>query len=159
MISQAEEEVDEEGLSLVSTEADSLTESIDKLDLTSQSSAMSSVFGTRSADTDTGSSKRSSSHSPSHTRHGSDITPARTASPSGFHLPSFRHHRRTMSQRSSAEEKETRKHDDHLARWLTSGNVIYKSVGLGLMDLVVGLEVIKLANARGVGTHVENFSP
>ncbi|KAI0102287.1 UbiD family decarboxylase [Nemania sp. FL0031] len=145
--------------SQASTEGDSITESVEKLELTSQSSAMSSVFGTGSTDNETNSSKRSSSQSPTRTRHGSDASKPRTSSPSGFRLPSFRHHKRTLSQRSSPEEKEFQKHDDHLARWLTSGNVIYKSVGLGLMDLVVGLELIKLANKKGVGTRVENFSP
>ncbi|RWA07325.1 hypothetical protein EKO27_g7779 [Xylaria grammica] len=142
---------EEEDLSRQSTETNSLAESVDKLDFVSQSSAMSSVF---SAGTGSGSSKRSTSQSPS--RGTSD---ARASSPSGFRLPSFRHHKRTGSQRTTAEEKEHQKRDDHLARWLTSGNVIYKSVGLGLMDLVVGLEIIELATARGVGTRVENFSP
>ncbi|TGJ81503.1 hypothetical protein E0Z10_g7267 [Xylaria hypoxylon] len=143
------EEVDS---SQPSTETNSLSESVDKLDIGSQSSVMSSIFGT-----DSGSSKRSTSQSPSRAKRDSSTT--RTASPSGFRMPSFRHHKRTGSQRSTTEDKEYQKRDDHLARWLTSGNVIYKSVGLGLMDLVVGLEVIALANARGVGTHVENFSP
>ncbi|KAI0553921.1 UbiD family decarboxylase [Xylaria curta] len=133
--------------SRASTEADSLSESIDKLDFTSQTSAMSTVYGTGS---DSGSTnKRSSSQSPSRTRRGSE-----SGGSSGFHLPGFRHHKRSASSRS---EKETQKHDEHLARWITSGNVIYKSVGLGLMDLVVGLEVVKLANAKNLGTRVENF--
>ncbi|KAI0483865.1 UbiD family decarboxylase [Xylaria cf. heliscus] len=134
-----------------STETDSLSESIDKLDFSRQSSAMSSMYGSDSGST----SKRSSSHSPSRTRRRSD---AGGSSNSGLRLPSFRHHKRTASARS-AKEKEDAKHDEHLARWLSSGNVVYKSVGLGLMDLVVGLEVVKLANARGVGTRVENFVP
>ncbi|RYC63281.1 hypothetical protein CHU98_g2916 [Xylaria longipes] len=147
-----------------STEADSLSESIDKLDFSSQSSAMSAVYGTGSnttgstAGTDSGSiSKRSSSQSPSRARRGSDSGGGGSGGgTSGFHIPGFRHHKRTASSRS---EKTAQKHDEHLSRWLTSGNVIYKSVGLGLMDLVVGLEVVKLANARDVGTRVENFAP
>lgn len=44
-----------------------------------------------------------------------------------------------------------------LMEWLTRGNVIYKSVGLGLMDIVVGNELIAFANRRGVGTRIEHF--
>ncbi|KAF1812175.1 NAD(P)-binding protein [Eremomyces bilateralis CBS 781.70] len=47
--------------------------------------------------------------------------------------------------------------DGGLNEWLAKGNVVYKSVGLGLMDVVVGGELVKLANARGIGTKVENF--
>ncbi|KAK5113296.1 hypothetical protein LTR85_010913 [Meristemomyces frigidus] len=41
--------------------------------------------------------------------------------------------------------------------WLTRGNVIYKSVGLGLMDVVVGNELIVRARNKGIGTTIENF--
>ncbi|KAH8167615.1 hypothetical protein CIB48_g616 [Xylaria polymorpha] len=140
---------EEETSSRASIETDSLSESLDKLDFSSQSSAMSAVYGSGS---DSGSiKKRSSSQSPSRARRGSD-----SGNGGGLRLPSFRHHKRTASARS---EKETKKHDEHLARWISSGNVIYKSVGLGLMDLVVGLEVVKLAEARDAGTRVENFAP
>ena len=44
-----------------------------------------------------------------------------------------------------------------LKEWLVRGNVIYKSVGLGLMDIVVGNELISFARQRGVGTTIENF--
>jgi len=44
-----------------------------------------------------------------------------------------------------------------LIEWLTKGNVIYKSVGLGLMDLVVGAEVVRLGRERGVGTVIPEF--
>ncbi|KAK8215344.1 hypothetical protein M8818_001965 [Zalaria obscura] len=44
-----------------------------------------------------------------------------------------------------------------LRGWLTKGNVVYKSVGLGLMDVVVGRDLVRLANERGVGTTIENF--
>jgi len=44
-----------------------------------------------------------------------------------------------------------------LREWLTRGNVIYKSVGLGLMDLVVGGEVVRLGRERGIGTIIPNF--
>ncbi|PQE16902.1 family decarboxylase protein [Rutstroemia sp. NJR-2017a BBW] len=47
--------------------------------------------------------------------------------------------------------------DDDMSRWLRNGNVIYKSVGMGLMDLVVGTELVRLAREKGVGVNVEGF--
>lgn len=44
-----------------------------------------------------------------------------------------------------------------LKEWITKGNVIYKSVGLGLMDVVVGGEIIRLARERDIGVTIENF--
>lgn len=44
-----------------------------------------------------------------------------------------------------------------LMEWLTRGNVIYKSVGLGLMDVVVGSELLSKARERGIGTTIEHF--
>jgi len=44
-----------------------------------------------------------------------------------------------------------------LKEWLTKGNVIYKSVGLGLMDVVIGGELVRLARERGIGTTIEDF--
>jgi len=44
-----------------------------------------------------------------------------------------------------------------LKDWIERGNVIYKSVGLGLMDVCVGEDVCRLARERGVGTVIENF--
>jgi ornithine cyclodeaminase/alanine dehydrogenase-like protein (mu-crystallin family) len=45
-----------------------------------------------------------------------------------------------------------------LKEWLVRGNVIYKTVGLGLMDVVVGNGMIELARERGIGTRIENFN-
>ncbi|EPQ63744.1 hypothetical protein BGT96224_2422, partial [Blumeria graminis f. sp. tritici 96224] len=44
--------------------------------------------------------------------------------------------------------------EDKMSRWLSSGNVVYKSMGMGLMDLVSGLDIVRLARERGVGTTV-----
>ncbi|KAK4502400.1 hypothetical protein PRZ48_005825 [Zasmidium cellare] len=44
-----------------------------------------------------------------------------------------------------------------LKEWLTRGNVIYKSVGLGLMDVTVGNALIEKARERGVGTTIDYF--
>lgn len=42
-----------------------------------------------------------------------------------------------------------------LKRWLEAGNVIYKSVGLGLMDISIGEELVALAGEKGVGTQLD----
>ena len=44
-----------------------------------------------------------------------------------------------------------------LRRWLESGNVIYKSVGLGLMDICVGEDVVGVAREKNIGTTIESF--
>ncbi|KAK3682476.1 UbiD family decarboxylase [Podospora appendiculata] len=106
-------------------------------------SAMSSVFG--------GSDKRGSTASDSSSR---------TTSPSRLR-PKF--HIRTSSRGSvdisPPSHHSKKKHEDaeHLAKWLQTGNVIYKSVGLGLMDLTVGLHLIQFAKDRGIVSHLEGF--
>jgi len=49
------------------------------------------------------------------------------------------------------------KDNDGLKEWLCKGNVIFKSVGMGLMDVVVGHELVRLAREKGIGTIIENF--
>ncbi|KAI9714361.1 MAG: hypothetical protein M1820_000322 [Bogoriella megaspora] len=49
------------------------------------------------------------------------------------------------------------KADGGLYEWLSKGNVIYKSVGLGLMDVVTGREVVRMADERGIGTRILGF--
>ncbi|KAJ6144312.1 hypothetical protein N7470_008207 [Penicillium chermesinum] len=44
-----------------------------------------------------------------------------------------------------------------LREWIQRGNVIYKSVGLGLMDLVTGGDLVRLARQRNLGVTVEDF--
>lgn len=63
-------------------------------------------------------------------------------------------HRRSSSQ---ASVDRRRKKNDHMAQWLQRGNVVYKSVGLGLMDLSVGLHLVDFARGKGVGTHIDGF--
>lgn len=65
-------------------------------------------------------------------------------------------HRSKSSQSGNSDRKKQEK-ENHMCRWLQAGNVIYKSVGLGLMDLTVGLKIIEFAKQKGVGTHVEGF--
>ncbi|KAK4242795.1 hypothetical protein C8A03DRAFT_11005 [Achaetomium macrosporum] len=45
----------------------------------------------------------------------------------------------------------------HLTSWLQTGNVIYKCVGFGIMDLSVGIYLVEYAKGNGVGTHVQGF--
>ncbi|RKF57881.1 Uncharacterized protein GcM3_185039 [Golovinomyces cichoracearum] len=47
--------------------------------------------------------------------------------------------------------------ENKLSRWLSGGNVIYKSVGIGLMDLVSGINIVRLAIEKGIGTTVSDF--
>ncbi|KAI9890642.1 MAG: hypothetical protein M1814_003711 [Vezdaea aestivalis] len=44
-----------------------------------------------------------------------------------------------------------------LWRWLTAGNVVYKCVGLGLLDLAVGEKIVDIARERALGTVVSGF--
>lgn len=41
-----------------------------------------------------------------------------------------------------------------LKRWLEAGNVVYKSVGLGVMDICVGEGIVALATEKGIGSRV-----
>ncbi len=63
----------------------------------------------------------------------------------------------SQSGASSKKKKQQTEKEDQMSRWLSSGNVIYKSVGMGLMDLVVGSEIVKLARRRNIGTTVRGF--
>jgi ornithine cyclodeaminase/alanine dehydrogenase-like protein (mu-crystallin family) len=47
--------------------------------------------------------------------------------------------------------------EEGLRDWLFRGNVLYKSVGLGLMDLRVGWDLLALARERGIGTTIQDF--
>lgn len=47
--------------------------------------------------------------------------------------------------------------DGGLKEWLERGNVIYKSVGMALMDCVVGNELVRLADEKSIGTRFDNF--
>ncbi|KAI9725947.1 MAG: hypothetical protein M1828_002275 [Chrysothrix sp. TS-e1954] len=69
------------------------------------------------------------------------------------HLPG--HHEKAEGGREKAAV--SKEGDGGLQEWLARGNVIYKSVGIGLMDVVVGMEIVRLAEERGIGTFVEDF--
>ena len=74
---------------------------------------------------------------------------------STMHIPRLLKKRST--QMSSEKRQKKREQEDVMSRWLSKGNVIYKSVGLGLMDLAVGKELVRLAGERGIGMRIENF--
>lgn len=121
--------------------------------------AMASVYGSQET-----TPTITTTHAPSNESLGSSTiggSHSRSSSPSrkgsgGGLLSSLtpRSHRRSSSQASVDRRK---KKEDQSARWLQRGNVIYKSVGLGLMDLSVGLRLIEFAREKGVGTRVEGF--
>lgn len=44
-----------------------------------------------------------------------------------------------------------------LERWLEDGFVVYKSVGVGIMDIAIGSKLLELAKEKGRGVHLEDF--
>ena len=60
------------------------------------------------------------------------------------------------TRKSQDGDKEDEAHKS-LVAWLHKGNVIFKSVGLGLMDVVVGGDLVTRANEKGIGTMIPNF--
>lgn len=64
-----------------------------------------------------------------------------------------------MVKKASLREIElgTGEGEKGLKNWLEKGNVIYKSVGVGLMDICVGEDLVALAMEKGVGTSVEGW--
>lgn len=123
---------------------DSPQNSTDDISLSSDGvKSMSKIFGDSSLD---GSRSRSR-------------TPSRKSSFNLGRKSSFSLHSRStsMSSQSGKRRKAQTEKEDGMSRWLSAGNVIYKSVGMGLMDLVVGSEIVMLARQKGVGTTVDDF--
>ncbi|ROW08299.1 hypothetical protein VMCG_03038 [Cytospora schulzeri] len=152
---QMDEESSDDAGSLVSTEADTAPPSaqLEKLEVSTPS------INTTFSPAEDSRSRHGSRHSSRPgSRQGSRSRAASPSSRSSLSLPLF--HRRKSSQGTTSEstrEKKKKEREDHMARWLQAGNVIYKSVGLGLMDLTVGKKVVEFAREKGVGTHVEGF--
>lgn len=65
--------------------------------------------------------------------------------------------RRMAEKGEKAESGCNFQDNSKLREWLTKGNVIYKSVGLGLMDIVVGTELLRKARETGIGTTIDDF--
>ncbi|TAQ88040.1 hypothetical protein B7494_g3653 [Chlorociboria aeruginascens] len=85
-------------------------------------------------------------------------SPSRKSSFSGIsRRASLVFRKRAESSSSSTQVKKQDPEQDQMSRWLSGGNVIYKSVGLGLMDLVAGTDLVRLAKEKGVGVTVEGF--
>jgi ornithine cyclodeaminase/alanine dehydrogenase-like protein (mu-crystallin family) len=63
----------------------------------------------------------------------------------------------TKGRKKGKQMDDDEKADQGLRDWLCKGNVIYKSVGIGLMDVVVGNELVDLADSRNVGVRVDDF--
>lgn len=104
----------------------------EQLDIADQTASMSLVYGESQPKSGSVSSDASSG----------------PRSKSSFSLPFFS---------SSSGSTEGPHKEDGLARWLRDGTVIYKSVGLGLMDLVVGMHLIEVAKEKRIGTLIESF--
>ena len=63
-----------------------------------------------------------------------------------------------MIKRAQVKEVEMGgEHDKGLMAWLQSGNVVYKSVGIGIMDVSVGAEIVRLAREKHVGVSIDGF--
>ncbi|KUI69464.1 hypothetical protein VM1G_05209 [Cytospora mali] len=148
---QMDEESSSDAGSLVSAEADAAPSAqFEKLDVGSTTSSSTTFSVTE----DHGSRQNSRPGSRSGSRTASPSSPRNNS----LSLPPLFHRRKSSNGGSeSSREKKKKEREDHMARWLQAGNVIYKSVGLGLMDLTVGMKVVEFAREKGVGTHVEGF--
>ncbi|KAG9235901.1 hypothetical protein BJ875DRAFT_254485 [Amylocarpus encephaloides] len=93
---------------------------------------------------------RKASPSP-HRRSDSNSTPG-SASTALFHKRSD-----SVSSTSPKKRRAQTAKEEEMCRWLRSGNVIYKSVGFGLLDQVVGSDLVTLARNNNVGVTVEDF--
>ncbi|ROW06706.1 hypothetical protein VPNG_06693 [Cytospora leucostoma] len=146
-----DEETGSDTGSLKSAEADNAPSGkFEKLEIRSDASGSTeNLDGGSRPGSRPGSSHRSSSR---------PASPSPRSGGGGLSLPLF--HRRKSSYSgsdSASREKKKKEREDHMAKWLQAGNVIYKSVGLGLMDLAVGIKVVEFARRKGVGMHVEDF--
>jgi hypothetical protein len=123
----AEESESDTPASQASTE----TSDLDNLDLGNKTSAMASALN-------------------------SEPRPASptNSSSSGGRRSSFRLPFRSKSNTSNPEKE---KEENALVRWLRDGTVVYKSVGLGLMDLVVGMHLVNVAQEKKIGTQIAGF--
>ncbi|KAL1598576.1 hypothetical protein SLS59_006863 [Nothophoma quercina] len=46
---------------------------------------------------------------------------------------------------------------ESLEKWLEDGFVVYKSVGVGIMDIAIGSKLLALAKEKGRGVHLDDF--
>lgn len=116
-----------------------------------ESEASESASEFERVDTADSSSAMSSVYSNPPPRPSSPASSTSSNPKSTFSLP-FR-----KNSASTTDSGEKKKKEDHMVRWLRDGTVVYKSVGLGLMDLVVGSHLVQVANRKNVGTRIEGF--
>jgi ornithine cyclodeaminase/alanine dehydrogenase-like protein (mu-crystallin family) len=84
-------------------------------------------------------------------------SPSRKSSFTLSRKGSFSLRSRNSSQRPTDRKKKQTEKEDQMCSWLSTGNVIYKSVGMGLMDLVVGADLIRIAREKKIGTTIDDF--
>lgn len=125
--------VEESETETLASQTSAATEDSEKLELDDKAPAMTAVYKDGEQRPASPSNSTTSSHK------------------SGFHMP----FRKTSGSSSSASGQD--KKEDGLSRWLRDGTVVYKCVGLGLMDLVIGNHLVKVAREKKVGTQIPNF--
>ncbi|KAG9243695.1 hypothetical protein BJ878DRAFT_509453 [Calycina marina] len=89
--------------------------------------------------------------------HDGATTPTESEATSNTSWVSYLSLRKRRHGLNDHHEKKQSKDERDMTEWLARGNVIYKSVGLGLMDLVVGNELVKLAKDGEYGTIISDF--
>ena len=47
--------------------------------------------------------------------------------------------------------------DDELVQWLERGFLVYKSVGIGVMDLATGHHLLSQAGSHSIGLHLDSL--
>ncbi|KZM26534.1 uncharacterized protein EKO05_0005484 [Ascochyta rabiei] len=65
--------------------------------------------------------------------------------------------KRGMLEVGAIQDLRSSSRPDGLERWLKDGFVIYKSVGVGIMDIAIGSKLLELAKEKGRGVHLDDF--
>ena len=55
------------------------------------------------------------------------------------------------------EDENVRGSDKSLGRWLQEGFVVYKSVGVGVMDIAIGKALMELSGEKSIGVRLDSF--
>lgn len=63
----------------------------------------------------------------------------------------------TMREVGELLNSKERSEEEGLTKWLEEGLVVFKSVGIGIMDIAVGSSLLHLANGKGICTTVPHF--
>lgn len=62
-----------------------------------------------------------------------------------------------MLEVGKIQDLRSRESPEGLEKWLEDGFVIYKSVGVGIMDIAIGSKLLSLAKEKGRGVHLDDF--